>query len=107
MPALLAEERPRLREEVELELAQAVVEDRAQHEREDSDGHERGEDADSRERLLDAAAPAEVVRRRRHVVAIACVDDAHAALRCFSNRRTISCASTFVTSEMTIRIAAR
>ena len=35
------------------------------------------------------------------------VDGAHAALRAFSKRRTISWAATLVTSEIAIRIAAR
>ena len=62
-PARLAEQRRGLGQEVEVELAEALVEDGAEHEREDEDGDERAEERDHRHELLDPAAATEVVRR--------------------------------------------
>ena len=106
--ALLSEERPRLREEVEAELAEALVHERSEHDGEDPAGEERGEEGEDAEDLLrDPAAP-EPVRADGDVVR---VDrrrrDAHTALLARSKRTTTNCATTFVTSEMTMRIAAR
>ena len=108
-PARLAEQRRGLGQEVEVELAEALVEDGAEHEREDEDGDERAEERDHRGELLDPAAATEVVRRRGDVVRVVDLGHAHPVdiLRAFWNLFTIIWADTFVTSEITSRIAPR
>ena len=54
-----------LGEEVEVELAQPLDEDGAEHEGEDEDGEERAQQREHRDELLGQPAPAEVVRPRR------------------------------------------
>ena len=63
---------------------------------------------EARHQLLRDAPASQPVRRASDVVRVdGLVDGAHAALRAFSKRRTISWAATLVTSEIAIRIAAR
>ena len=73
------------------------------------DGEERAQERQHRHELLDPAAAAEVVRRGRDVVRIGDLGGAHPVdiLRAFWNLFTISWAETFVTSEITSRIAPR
>ena len=107
--ALLAEERGGLGEEVQIELAQPLDEDGAEHEGEQEDGEERAQQRDDRDELLGQPTTAEVVRARRDVVGIDDLGSAHPVdiLRAFWNLFTISWADTFVISEITSRIAPR
>ena len=94
---------------LQVERVEALEEHGAEHEREDRDGDEGGQDGEEAEELLGQAPPGQAVRAGRDVELVAGLRrgrGAHTALRCFSNRRTMNCAATFVTSEMTIRIAA-
>ena len=89
-----------------------LYEHRPQHEREHPDREHRGPDGCAAERLLDQPAPPQAVRGDRDVVFLARLVDrgrgrGHRALRVRSNLFTISWAATLVTSEITIRIAAR
>ena len=59
------------------------------------------------EDLLDDASPAQPVRLDGDVVRIDCRELAHTALLARSKRTTMNCATTFVASEMTMRMAAR
>ncbi len=71
--------------------------------------NERAEERDHRDELLDPAAATEVVRRRGDVVRVVDLGRAHPVdiLRAFWNLFTIIWADTFVTSEITSRIAPR
>ena len=110
MPPCLAEERGRLGEEAEADLADPLEEDGAEHEREDRDRKEGAQDRKHARR-------ASRIRRRRprlferdgDVVRIGDLGGAHPVdiLRAFWNLFTITWAETFVTSEITIRIAPR
>ncbi len=105
-PTRLAEERPGLREEVPVELAAALDHDRAEHESQHRDRQSRREHREGAEEPLLVLAPRKVARRDGQIEAGPDLV-AHTPLRCFSNRRTTTWAATFVTSEMTMRIAAR
>ena len=108
--ALLAEERRRLREEVQVEGAETLDEDGAEHEREDEDGEERRSAARAPRRASGPAPAAEAVRVRA-VMSYGSVSSCRAhpvdILRAFWNLFTIICADTFVISEITSRIAPR
>ena len=108
IPPSAPEERPRLREEVHVQRAQTLEDHGAEHEREDRDGRQGGDDPQAGHQLFRDTPASEPVRRASDVVRVdGLVDGAHAALRAFSKRRTISWAATLVTSEIAIRIAAR
>ena len=107
IPPACAEERPWLGEEVEAQLAEAPVDHRPEHEREDADRQHGARNGKSRGNLLGDPAAAEVARADRDVVPVAGNARHQYALRDRSNRVTITCATTFVTREMTIRIAPR
>ena len=65
-------------------------------------------DGEPREHLLGDPAAAQAVRADRDVVPVVVGHRCHQyALRARSNLLTMTCATTFVTSEMTIRIAPR
>ncbi len=76
-------------------------------EREDGDRHDGARDREAGERLLGDPPAPEAPRPGRDVVAGVVGDGGQYALRDRSNRVTIACATTFVTSEITIRIAPR
>ena len=107
--ALLAEERRGLGEELHVDLAEPLEEDRPQHERQQHDGEDGAEDRDQRDELLGPATATEVVRAGGDVVRVGDLGGAHPVdiLRAFWNLFTITCADTFVTREMTRRIAPR
>ena len=107
-PPRLTEERARLGEEVEAQLADAPVDHRPEHEPEDGDRHHRASDGESGEHLLGDPAATQAAGPGRDVVPVVVGHRCHQyALRARSNLVTITCATTLVTSEMTIRITPR
>ena len=105
--ALLAVQRSGLREEVEVQRAEALYDERAENDHEDPAGEHRGGDREDTEDLLDDAAPSQPVRLDGDVEGIDRRQLAHTALLARSNRTTMNCAMMLAASEITIRIAAR
>jgi hypothetical protein len=106
---LLAEEGGGPGEEGDVELADPLEENRSEHEPEQCYGEQCAENGRERDELFRAPSARKIVRSGGDVIRVGDLGGAHPVdiLRAFWNLFTITCAATFETSEITIKIAPR